>query len=121
MSIIQSQRRRAVGEPAWEVAYLFPAQGTWTEEEYRDLPENRLFELCNGFLEVLPMPTLSHQMIAAFFYRVLFAFVEPRQLGTLLYAGLRVRLWKGTIREPAVVFMLPKHADRMTQEYCQGA
>jgi Uma2 family endonuclease len=121
MSTAQSEARPAKGEPAWEVAYLFPAQGTWTETDYLDLPGNRLVELSDGFLEVLPMPTMSHQMIVAFLFRTLIAFVEPRALGTVLFAALRVRLCKGKFREPDVVFMLAEHAERMGEEYWQGA
>src|SRR5262249_61101362 len=95
--------------------------GTWTEEEYLDLPDNRMLELSDGFLEALPMPTMSHQMIAAFFYRALFAFVDPRHLGIVLFTGLRVRLLKGKIRQPDVVFMLAGHADRMGEPYWKGA
>jgi Uma2 family endonuclease len=121
MSIVRSPAKSARGQPAWEVAYLFPAQGTWTEEEYLALPGNRLVELSNGFVEFPPMPTTSHQMIVAFFFRTLLAFVEPQRLGTVLFAALPVRLWKGKIREPDVVFMLAKHADRIREEYWQGA
>lgn len=121
MSTISSHVKRGFGEPAWEVAYLFPAQGTWTEEEYLSLSTNRLVELSDGFLEVLPMPTTSHQMIVAFLFQYLQAFVKARQLGTVLFAALPVRLWKGKIREPDVVFMLAEHADRMGEEYWQGA
>src|SRR5712691_11899026 len=117
----EGRRQKVEGEPAWEVAYLFPAQGTWTESEYLDLPGNRLVELSNGFLEVLPMPTMSHQMIVAFLLRALLAFVEPRTLGTVLVAALRVRLWQRKFREPDVVFMLAEHADRMGEKYWEGA
>ncbi len=121
MSTVQSQARPAAGEPAWEVAYLFPAQGTWTEGEYLALPGNRLVELSDGFLEVLPMPTMSHQMIVLALYPVLLAFVGLGGLGTVLVAPLRVRLWKGKFREPDVVFMLTEHADLMGEEYWQRA
>jgi Uma2 family endonuclease len=121
MNTITSHARPKVGEPSWEVAYLFPSQGTWTEEEYLALPENRQIELSNGFLEVLPMPTTSHQAIIAFIYGALLAFIEPRQLGKVFFAGIRVRLWKGTFRLPDVVFMLARHADRMGEEYWRGA
>jgi Uma2 family endonuclease len=121
MSTVQSEARPAEGEPAWEVAYLFPAQGTWTESDYLGLPGNRMVELSDGFLEVVPMPTTSHQMIVAFFFRTLVAFVEPKALGTVLFAALRVRLWKGKFREPDVVFMLAEHAERMGEEYWHGA
>jgi Uma2 family endonuclease len=121
MSTILALTTPGVGEPAWAVAYLFPAQGAWTEAEYLALPDNRLFELSNGFLEVLPMPTTSHQLIMAFLYRMLFAFVEPRQLGIVSLAGQRVRLWKEKIREPDVVFMLARHTDRIVEQYWKGA
>ena len=29
-----TRRTSKPGGPTWEVAYLFPAQGQWTEEEY---------------------------------------------------------------------------------------
>src|SRR5207248_5904613 len=64
---------------------------------------------------------MSHQMIIAFFFEALLTFVRPRQLGTVLFAGLRVRLWKEKIREPDVVFMLAEHADRMGEAYWKGA
>jgi len=121
MSTITSKARPKVGEPSWEVAYLFPAQGTWDEDEYLALPENRSLELSNGFLEVLPMPTTSHQAIIAFIYGALLAFIEPRRLGKAYFAGIRVRLWEGTFRLPDLVFMLTKHADRMGEEYWRGA
>lgn len=121
MSTIASKARPRVGEPSWEVAYLFPAQGAWNEEEYFALPDNRLVEVSSGFLEVLPMPTTSHQAIIAFLYGALLAFIEPRKLGKAYFAGIRVRLWKGTFRLPEVVFMLAQHADRIGEEYWRGA
>ena len=39
--MIATQTKHSVnvanGEPAWEVATLFPAQGAWSEEEYLSL------------------------------------------------------------------------------------
>lgn len=113
--------RQTVGEPTWEVAYLFPARGCWTEEEYRALQTNRLVELSDGDLEVLPMPTEEHQAIVAYLYRVICAFVSGRHLGKVLFAPLRVRLWEARYREPDVVLMLAEHADRRHNEYWDGA
>lgn len=31
-------------EPAWDIAKIFPAQGTWAEEDYLLLPGNRLVD-----------------------------------------------------------------------------
>src|SRR5262245_42544385 len=58
--------------PTWELALRFPAQGFWTQEEYFRL--DSLFdggfraELVHGVLEVLPMPTEVHQVIAGYLF-----------------------------------------------------
>jgi len=108
-------------EPAWEVAYLFPSQGNWSEEEYLVLKGNRLVEFSHGFIEVLPMPTTAHQLIVGFLYRVIQDFVAARNLGTLVFAPLRVRLWPGKFREPDLAFLLGKHRSRMGNEFWEGA
>ena len=95
----------------------FPLQGYWTEAEYLDLTTNRLIEYSDGYLEVLPMPTTLHQMIVAFFYESLVAFVRPQKLGRVLFAALRVRLWKGKYREPDVVF---KQSAEFSNRFWQG-
>ena len=100
---------------------MFPNQGAWTDDEYLALNSNHLVEFSDGVLEVLPMPTEQHQLIALFLYRVLFAFVTPGPLGTVLTAPLRVRLWEGKFREPDIVFLLAKHAERRGNKYWRGA
>lgn len=121
MSIAPSRIRSRAGEPPWEIAELFPNQGHWDEEEYLALETNRLVEFSNGFVEVLPVPTTSHQMILLFLLESLVSFVRPRKLGMALFAGIRVKLWKATFREPDIVFMLDKHADRIGERYWRGA
>ena len=108
-------------EPTWAVAYLFPAQGTWSEEEYLALNGNRLIEFSHGWVEVLPMPTTLHQLIVAFLYDSLKGFVQPRGLGLSLFSPLRVRLWPGKFREPDVLFMLSEHSERVGNEYWEAA
>jgi Uma2 family endonuclease len=114
-------RTSGLGEPAWEIAQLFPMQGDWSEEEYLALNGNHLVELSQGFLEVLPLPTTSHQLLVAYLYRLLLAIASSRNLGTVLFAPLRVRLWRGKIREPDVVFMLREHASRIMDRYWDRA
>jgi Uma2 family endonuclease len=108
-------------EPTWEVAYLFPTQGNWSEEDYLALDRNHLIELSDGCLEVLPMPTMSHQVLVLSLYRLLLAFTTDRDLGTVLVAPLRVRLWRDKFREPDVLFLLKEHSARMGNEYWTGA
>lgn len=111
----------ADGEPVWDIAWLFPNQGCWSVEEYLDLDTNHLVEFSHGYVEVLPMPTQSHQLIVAFLYNALLTFARARNLGRVLFAPLRVRLWEGKFQEPDVVFMLAEHADRCSDEYWEGA
>jgi Uma2 family endonuclease len=108
-------------ELTWEIAQLFPAQGHWSEEEYLALDTNHLIEFSHGQLEVLPMPTFSHQRLVAFLYRSLLGFVEERALGVVMFAPLRIQLWSGKYREPDIVFMAAEHADRLGEQFWRGA
>ncbi len=108
-------------EPTWEIAQLFPAQGHWSAEEYLALDTNHLIEFSHGQLEVLPMPTFSHQRLVAFLYRQLLRFVEEHSLGVVMFAPLRIRLWGGKYREPDLVFMAAEHADRLGEQFWEGA
>src|SRR5437868_1505840 len=98
-----------------------PARREWSEEEYLDLSTNRLVEFSDGRLEVLPMPTQSHELIVFFLSRLLAAFVEARSLGMALPAGLRVRLWARKYRQPDVVFMRTENAHRRHDRFWDGA
>ena len=108
-------------EPAWDVARLFPDQGAWDEEDYLSLSTNRLVELSDGHVEVLPMPTMLHQAIVQFLSNVLLAFATAGGLGRVLFAPLRVRLRPGKYAEPDVVFMSAAHRDRMNNRFWDGA
>jgi len=108
-------------ELTWEIARLFPAQGHWSEEEYLALDTNHLIELSNGQLEVLPMPTQSHQLLVIALFELLRGFVRSRQLGTVLLAPMRVQLWPGKYREPDILFMRTEHDDRRSDKFWEGA
>jgi Uma2 family endonuclease len=123
MSQLSTRAGRANGspEPTWAVAHLFPPQGEWSEEEYLALPGNRLVEFSEGVVEVLPVPTTSHHFLVAYLYGLLLGFASARHLGTVLFAPLRVQLWRGKFREPDIVFMLKEHADRIREDFWAGA
>jgi Uma2 family endonuclease len=110
-----------IGEPTWDVARLFPNQGAWSEHEYLALQGNYLVEYSDGCVEVLPMPSTTHQLIVAYLYSTLAAMVGPKKLGTPLFAPMRVRLWRGKFREPDVLFMLSAHASRIAEQFWEGA
>jgi Uma2 family endonuclease len=96
------------GEPFWDIALLFPAQGEWTESEYLALKTNLPIEFSDGCLEFLPMPTMLHQRIAQFLYELLKAWVRAHAKGEVFIAPLRVRLWSEKIRMPDVVYVRPE-------------
>src|SRR5687768_12388826 len=102
--------------PAWEIAYLFPPQGLWTEHEYLRLSGNRLVEFTDGHIAVLPMPTMAHQLMVMLLSDLLRAFAGQNLPGTTLVAPFRVRLRRGKFREPDVMFMRASSAARMGNE-----
>ncbi len=115
-------------EPAWDIAYLFPRQGEWTEEDYLALDRvcdgPPWVELSNGCLEVLPMPTRTHQFILIFFFELLKGFTTVHAPGIVLISGMRVRIQKGArakFRDPDVLYVKAEHAQRCQEKFCDGA
>lgn len=119
--LLRNETAMLGAEPAWDIAKLFPAQGSWSEEEYLALPGNRLVEFSHGLVEVLSMPSYAHQLVVAWLYELLKAFVAREKLGRVIFAPMRVRLWSGKYREPDIVFMLAANRYRIQQQYWEGA
>jgi Uma2 family endonuclease len=108
-------------EPAWEVALLFPSQGDWSEGDYLALDTNRLVELVDGKLEVLPMPSIMHQLIVEYLHDALKTFVRKQRLGQAFFAPLPVRIRKDTLREPDVIFVSRERLGRPEDKRLDGA
>jgi Uma2 family endonuclease len=117
------------GTPTWQVAYLFPAQGDWTEEDYLNL-ENQCgshirVELFHGRLEILPVPTQTHQFIIWFLLKALELFVSANAPGIVLFSGIRVKIpskrKKPQFREPDIVYMKAENAHRRHDVFWEGA
>jgi len=97
---------------------LFPRQGEWTEADYFRLPEtNRIIELSEGRLIITPAPTTQHQQIISKLHLLIGNFVLLNNLGEAVTSPVDVRLWKGNIRQPDIVFMSNKHRKRITRRY----
>ena len=104
-----------IGEPTWEMTLFFPRQGAWTEEDYLSLGTNWMIEFSDGCLEVLPMPTILHQLIVEFLHSQLKAFLESRRIpGRVLFAPLPIRLRSGKFREPDIVYLNPRQLQNVT-------
>jgi Uma2 family endonuclease len=97
---------------------IFPRQGEWTESDYFKLPEtNKIIELSEGRLIISPAPTTQHQEISFKLSFLLGNHILAKNLGKVCYSPLDVRLWKGNIRQPDIVFMSNKHKKRITRRY----
>jgi len=114
-------RRHPGGEPVWELAYLYPPQGQWSEEAYFALPGDMLVEFDHSRVELLPRPTLAHQFIVLYLYRLLNDYVQAHQLGWVLAAPLPVRLRPRVYREPDVIFLSADRPERRAGDYPDGA
>ena len=113
------QRLSARDEPTWEVATFFPRQGHWTGPEYLAFHTNRMVELNDGVLEVLPMLTRFHQLIAQYLHAILVSLTK--QVGGEAYmAPIPVRLTAEKYREPDVVYCRPERVPPL-KGYPQGA
>jgi Uma2 family endonuclease len=101
---------------------LEPLQGLWSVEQYLRLSNqtNHLIEFTDGVIEVLPMPTDSHQAISRWLFLALFAFVQ-RIGGTVYYAPLRVEVRPGKYREPDLLLLLRASDPRRQEAYWLGA
>lgn len=92
-------------QPTWGIASFYPLQGDWTETDFLELERsigNRMIELSNGCLEILPRPDLYHQLIVRMLFRCLDSFAMPLKKGEVVTAPLPVRLFAGKSREPDI-------------------
>jgi Uma2 family endonuclease len=108
------------GEPVWPLARLYPYQGEWDEDRYFALNANFLVELSDGCLEFPPMPTIAHQLIVQFLFKLLDAYVAAQKLGMVVLAPVPVHLGSDCVREPDIVFIRPDRP-RYHQAYPEGA
>ena len=97
-------------------------QGHWTEREYLSLTDgvNRLVELTDGFLEVLPWPTDHHQTVVQFLLLRFDGLLRPRG-AAVRFLGLRLRIRKGKFREPDLLLVLSATDPRRQNRFWTGA
>lgn len=108
----------ANGEPAWEAAYLLPVQGSWNEEDFLKFHTNRMAELVDGRLEILPMPTWLHQLILEYLFDAVRDHIREHKVGgKVLMAPLPTRLFERTIREPDLLYVQADHLPKDVRGY----
>jgi Uma2 family endonuclease len=109
-----------MSEPAYpltlpESGPSWPAQGSWTYEDYLRLPEDgRRYEVIRGFLYVTPAPSFDHQYVVTQMGALLSFFVRQHRLGVALVAPFDIRLPEGIGNpvQPDVVVILRERQPR---------
>jgi Uma2 family endonuclease len=118
---LDSTRSSKRGEPAWEVAYCFPRQGEWSEQDFLTFESaNFPVELVDGCLEFLPMPTYNHQRLVRYLFLKLNQAALQTSRGEASFAPCPIRLWEGRFREPDL-FLLSAERVARGEDPPQGA
>ena len=99
-----------------------PCQGDWSDDLYLWLTErtNRLIELTDGHVEVLPMPTATHQIVLAALYDLFKPYVRARS-GIVLFSGLRMRVRDGKFRDSDLLVLRDRSDPRNQDRFWLGA
>ena len=97
-------------------------QGLWTAAQYLKLTAatNRLIEFTDGDIEVLPMPTRSHQRISQFLFVLFLTFVQKIG-GEVHYSPLRLQVRPGKFREPDLLLLRDRRDSRNQDAFWLGA
>ncbi|MEI8021405.1 MAG: Uma2 family endonuclease [Schlesneria sp.] len=119
--LYQAGRISQRGDPSWEVAYCFPRQGEWTDEDFLAFESSNFpVELVDGCLEFLPKPTYSHQRLVRFLFLQLDRAAQSSRRGEASFAPCPIRLWDSRFREPDVFFLSAERVARR-EDPPQGA
>src|SRR4051812_39432092 len=112
MAAARQAERHTDTEPEFslQIAELLPEQGAWSEADYLWLTNhtNRLIELSNGRIELLPMPTEKHHSMLKYLCLAFYSFVERRDCTSAgrheICRAWRVHPWRaGNFRAAAGV------------------
>ena len=118
----RAERLKIVREADGLEVDLLSLQGLWTEAQYLRLTDqtNHRIEFTDGVIEVLPMPTDSHQVILLFLYDLLKPFIQVLG-GKVLVAPLRVQIRPGKYREPDILLVRDANDPRRQNAFWLGA
>jgi Uma2 family endonuclease len=77
-----------------------------TYDEYALLPRDRnRYEILDGELHMTPSPDYLHQVVLSRLFAILWAYIEPRRLGRLLFAPMDVLLSETNVVQPDLLFI----------------
>lgn len=129
-SLVSRSEEIPMAEPAYTLilpdrgdAHAWPAQGEWTYEDYRHLPDDgRRYEVIRGSLYVTPAPSVLHQLAVSELFWQISRFVRRRKLGMVLTAPFDVLLPGGiaTPVQPDLLFFRKGNEPRLDAPNFQG-
>jgi Uma2 family endonuclease len=114
---------RPLNLPEHENKRRWPAQGKWTYEDYRRLPQDgRRYEILRGHLYVSPAPSTDHQRTVNGLSWQLSLFVRGRALGEVFTAPYDILLPRGiaTPVQPDLIFFRKGNLPRSGTPNFQG-
>lgn len=105
-------------EPAFEeeqrLAMTYDGFLTWADEDVQA-------EWANGEVIVFMPPSDTHQVVAGFFYTLLYLFARAFNLGEVRIAPLEMRAKPdGAAHEPDILFVATAHRERLTAQRLLG-
>lgn len=109
--------------PKQENGQVWPAQGHWTYDDYRRLPDDgRRYEIIEGVLYVANAPSYEHQFASGEIFGELRAFVKARKLGVVIAAPFEIHL-PGIASPvlPDVVFIAAERQPKAGTQIFRGA
>ncbi|MCH9651190.1 MAG: Uma2 family endonuclease [Deltaproteobacteria bacterium] len=101
-----------------------PAQGEWTYEDYRKLPDDGWrYEVIQGVLHMTPAPRTRHQEVLANLVDLIRPYVKGRRLGKVLFAPTDVVLptGLGAPVHPDLFFVATEHLSSIGENFVEGA
>ncbi len=107
---------------AAEAAKGWPAQGEWTFEDYRSLPDDGWrYEVIRGRLFMSPAPRPRHQLSVGELYLAFRRFLDERDFGRLLLAPIDVKLPQlAQPVQPDLVLIRSERLDIVTDDCIDG-
>ena len=82
----------------------------WTYDAYRNLDDDRRYEIIEGELLMAPAPNLYHQKVSRNLEFLLHNYVKEKGLGEIFYAPVDVILDSENVVQPDIVFVSKKRS-----------
>ena len=100
-----------------------PAQGCWTYEDYRRLPDDgNRYEIIDGVLYIMPAPRVDHQNVVIWFLFYFRLHIELLGLGKVYGAPVDVLLPPhGRVVQPDVLLILEANLGIVLDTHIDGA